>query len=324
MQADRIIISRTDGIGDVILTLPLCGALKQLLPGCKIAFLGRSYTQEIIAGCEHVDEFLNWDEVKNNGDLLSRWNADTIFHVFPRKEVLKLAKKAGIANRIGTLRRWSSIGLINKPLFYSRKKSKLHEAQLNLKMLAALVLKSTWQLNEIEHLYGFNAKTPLTDDWTISERSIVLHPLSHGSALEWPIENYADLANLLLEAGFQVAISGTQKERDTMADKMPWSHPNLIDLGGKLSLDELLSYLKQSKAVVAASTGPLHMGAALGIGALGLYSPKRPIFPTRWAPIGPKAGYLVSEQHPESGQLPFSAALVFKSLMELLDEETSN
>lgn len=271
-----------------------------------------------------MDEFLNWDEVKDNPDLLSRWNADTIFHVFPRKEVLRLAKKAGIANRIGTLRRWSAIGLINKPLFYSRKKSNLHEAQLNLKMLSSLGLKSNFGLSEIEALYGFKAQIQLSSNWAVKEKTIVLHPLSHGSALEWPIGKYAELAALLLEKGYRVAVSGTQKERDSMGASMPWSHPNLIDLGGKLSLGELLSYLNEAKAVVAASTGPLHMGAALGIGALGLYSPKRPIFPTRWAPIGPKAGYLVSEEHPENGQLPFSATLVFKSLMALLDEETSN
>ena len=324
MQANRIIISRTDGIGDVILTLPLCGALKQLLPQCKIGFLGRSYTQEIISGCKHVDEFLDWDKVKDNMHLLSQWNADTIFHVFPRKEILKLAKKAKIPSRIGTMRRWSAIGLINKPLFFSRKKSQLHEAQLNLKMLSVLGLKSSWSLSEIPLLYGFTSQEKLKAEWVIKDRTVVLHPMSHGSAIEWPIEKYSELASLLLNDGFQVAISGTQKERDAIGTAMNWSHPKLIDLGGQLSLGELLTYLGHSKAVVAASTGPLHMGAALGIRALGLYSPKRPIFPTRWAPLGTKAGYLVSESHPLDGKLPFSVDKVFTSLMELLDEETSN
>ena len=57
----KIIISRTDAIGDVILTLPMCGLIKKYYPNVKIIFLGRSYTQAIIEHCEHVDEFINAD-----------------------------------------------------------------------------------------------------------------------------------------------------------------------------------------------------------------------------------------------------------------------
>jgi ADP-heptose:LPS heptosyltransferase len=46
---------------------------------------------------------------------------------------------------------------------------------------------------------------------------------------------------------------------------------------------------------VAASTGPLHLAAALGVRTIGLYSMRRPIFPARWAPIGPRAHALVHD-----------------------------
>ena len=36
----RIILSRTDSIGDVVLTLPMAAALKQSFPGCTVVFLG--------------------------------------------------------------------------------------------------------------------------------------------------------------------------------------------------------------------------------------------------------------------------------------------
>ena len=62
---ENIIISRIDGIGDVVLTLPVAGLLKKLKPNSKIFFLGRSYTKAIIDSCEHIDVFLNWDEIIN-------------------------------------------------------------------------------------------------------------------------------------------------------------------------------------------------------------------------------------------------------------------
>ena len=45
--------------------------------------------------------------------------------------------------------------------------------------------------------------------------------------------------------------------------------------------------------MIAASTGPLHIAAALGKKAIGLFAPMRPIHPGRWKPIGKQANYLV-------------------------------
>jgi ADP-heptose:LPS heptosyltransferase len=44
----KIVISRTDSIGDVVLTLPLAGILKEKYPKAKIIFLGNTYTKPII------------------------------------------------------------------------------------------------------------------------------------------------------------------------------------------------------------------------------------------------------------------------------------
>jgi ADP-heptose:LPS heptosyltransferase len=48
--------------------------------------------------------------------------------------------------------------------------------------------------------------------------------------------------------------------------------------------------------LVSASTGPLHIAAALRKYALGLYPPIKPIHPGRWAPLGNKAEYLVLDK----------------------------
>ena len=65
MKSKKILISRTDSIGDVVLTLPLAGYLKQNYPGVKLGFLGRNYTQPIVKLATGVDEFFSWDEVAN-------------------------------------------------------------------------------------------------------------------------------------------------------------------------------------------------------------------------------------------------------------------
>jgi ADP-heptose:LPS heptosyltransferase len=44
----RILISRTDAIGDVCLTLPACRALKAAFPTAKLTYLCKAYTKEVV------------------------------------------------------------------------------------------------------------------------------------------------------------------------------------------------------------------------------------------------------------------------------------
>ncbi|HRN42983.1 MAG TPA: hypothetical protein PK649_13060, partial [Vicingus sp.] len=90
MKNKTIIISRTDSIGDVVLTLPMAGLIKKFYPKSKIIFLGKTYTQPVIALSKHVNEFINWDELQklpNKVEALKSYKAEVFIHVFPNKEV---------------------------------------------------------------------------------------------------------------------------------------------------------------------------------------------------------------------------------------------
>jgi len=311
----RIIISRTDNLGDVILTLPMAGILKKEIPGCYILFLGKKYTKPLIDACEYVDEFLDWDELRqrmedggwrmDNGKL----RADVILHVFPVKDIQKIAKAAKIPVRIGTSHRWFSWLYCNKLVHYSRKKSTLHEAQLNLKLLEPLGITKEFTLSEIPSYYGLTKLTSsrvdeltspsayqLISSSTQTVFNLILHPKSKGSAREWGLDNFSGLIDLLPEDKFRIFITGTKEEGDLMKDFLYQYRNRVTDMTGKLSLAELFSFINSCDGLVAASTGPLHIAAALGKRAVGIYAPMRPIFPQRWAPLGENATYLVLDK----------------------------
>jgi heptosyltransferase-3 len=63
-----------------------------------------------------------------------------------------------------------------------------------------------------------------------------------------------------------------------------------------LALPEFIAFIAAADGLVAGSTGPLHLAAALGRHALGLYPPIRPMHPGRWGPLGPHAEYLVFDR----------------------------
>jgi heptosyltransferase III len=303
MKGNVFIISRTDAIGDVVLTLPVAGVLKSLYPQSVIYFLGRSYTEEVVKACVHVDRFLDWDEWKKLPDgaavaAMSATGADTIIHVFPDRRIAKLAKQARIRQRIGTTNRLYHWFTCNRLVRLSRRHSPLHEAQLNLMLLVPLGAKAVYTTQEIEDYYGLTRLSPLSPDIAglpdPGRFNLVLHPKSRGSAREWGLDNFRQLIRLLPQDHFKIFITGTAAEGELVRPLFT-EFPFLTDLTGRLSLGELMTFLSETDGLAAASTGPLHLAAALGIAALGIYPPIRPMHPGRWAPIGPGAKVFVKE-----------------------------
>ena len=74
-------------------------------------------------------------------------------------------------------------------------------------------------------------------------------------------------------------------------------HSDVVDLTGRMSLTDFIAFINACNGLVAASTGPLHVAAALGKNVIGLFAPMKPIHPSRWAPVGVKASYLVIDKN---------------------------
>lgn len=301
----RLIISRTDGIGDVILTLPVAGLIKKLHPDVKIWFVGRSYTAPVIAACEHIDQFINWDDisrhtVKNRLEYFKSLQADAIVHIFPNKELAKISYQCRIPLRIGTSHRFQHWLYCNSLISVGRKKSSLHESQLNTQLLRPLGIKTTPSLDELKNLMGFNKPDTLEDKYAQlldpTRFNLILHPKSKGSAREWGLDNFSDLIRLLPVERYKIFISGSSEDSMTLRKQLEQWGNSVTDITGKMPLAQFIAFVGKSDGFVAASTGPLHIAAALGKITVGLYAPMRPIHPGRWAPLGPQSVYLVMEK----------------------------
>ncbi|MFD0795803.1 glycosyltransferase family 9 protein [Mucilaginibacter litoreus] len=299
----HILISRTDAIGDVMLTLPAAGYLKKLFPQSKISFLGRDYTAPVIKDCSAVDEFISYDEIKALPDAeqitcFKKKKIEAIVHVFPNKHVAQLAKKAGVKLRIGTTNRLYHWLTCNKLVKLSRKKSDLHEAQLNLILLKPLGLGQVPDLASVNQHYFFQdpGKLPAEVGQLLSEQkfNLVIHPKSHGSGAEWGLDKFSALINLLPPQRFNIIVTGSEKEMVYLADWLKKLPAHVVNLTGRLTLTELISLIFQTDGLIASGTGPLHIAAAAGINTLGLFPSVRPIHPGRWAPVGEKATYIES------------------------------
>lgn len=123
----------------------------------------------------------------------------------------------------------------------------------------------------------------------IKKFNLILHPFSNASAREWPLKSYTDLIDQLDKNRFNLFVTGLKpqsKDHEIWLTNLPQQINNLT---GKLSLDELIALIHAADGLLACSTGPLHIAAALNKYALGLYPPIRPMHAGRWGALGSKA-----------------------------------
>ncbi len=318
LYLENILISRTDSIGDVVLTLPLVGILKENFPHATIYFLGRGYTKDIIEACEHVDRFLDWElwQKKGKRELLffiKKFSLDLVIHAFPRLSIARIFSQAHVPLRVGTARRYYHWLYCNFRPNFTRRQSELHEAELNTKLILPFIRKQSnfekkYILKKLPSYYGLSKKNLNTKFPSVysqihkeffysqSEKGkcfrLALHPLSQGSSVEWPLKNYAKLIEILPQDRFSIFLTGTEEEGRCFRPNLP-SQENVHDISGRLSLREFLICLSNMDGLLASSTGPLHLAAALDIHAIGLYSPRRPTHPGRWGPLGKHAHFFV-------------------------------
>jgi len=293
----NVIISRTDSIGDVVLCLPVAAVLKQRFPNMIIGFLGTSYTKTIIECCPYIDVFIDQDDFLTKPVTLLGEKPECILHILPRSTLAKRAKQLGIPSRIGTVNRLYHWFYCNRWVRLSRKSSPLHEAQLNLQLLQPLGIKDKFSLSEIADLIVMSNLPALPSAYAKllnpDKFKLILHPKSRGSAREWSIDHYITLINLLDTDKYQIFISGTQNEKADLQPLLDVVGHRVTDISGLMNLAEFIAFIAACDGLVACSTGPLHIAAALQKHAIGIYPPMKPIHPGRWQPIGKQAKVFV-------------------------------
>ena len=303
MHIDKILICRTDNIGDVVLSLPMLALLKQHWPDCHISMLTRAYTKSIIDACPLIDSWINWDLLQKDPaaqQLLRAQNFTVAIQAHANcHAVTKLIYKAKIPMRIGRGRHLAKRLYLSHRLESARRTANLHEAQLNVGLLQPLGIECQLpaaQLYQLMPLSPAPLPSQLQNLLDPNRFKLVLHPFSNGSAREWPLKKFMALSAALNPQHYQIIITGSTAEAKKLASA-PWhNQSNLTNLCGKINLMQLLSLLQNVNGIVTNSTGPLHMAAALGCNSLGLFPKSKGIGMQRWHPIGCNAQALATNR----------------------------
>jgi heptosyltransferase-3 len=292
---DRILVSRSDRLGDLILALPFVETIKLRYPECRVDVLASLYASPVLENNPRIDgiiRVLNDQLLRNKRykkEILSnlkRNEYSVVVVLYPDRHVSHLFYKAGIPVRIGTAGRFHSV-LFSHHLFHSRKANRKHEYEYNLDFLDFFRDGETVSVPRV-HPTDKELKNArrILSDVDVTGSFVVLHPGSGGSAEPWPLERFVELYAVLAGRGFQVVITGSEEEGAQIRQISDRLGTPVKTITGETDLRTLAALLSLATVVVANSTGPLHLAVAVRTNVVGLYPGKRIMSPVRWGPLG--------------------------------------
>jgi ADP-heptose:LPS heptosyltransferase len=94
---------------------------------------------------------------------------------------------------------------------------------------------------------------------------------AHGGAKQWPVDRFADIANLLAARGITPAVVGTDADAGAAA-LIRALCPTALDLTGKTDLSALAGLASRAAIAIGGDTGPLHLAGVMGCRTVALFS----------------------------------------------------
>lgn len=305
----RILVVRTDRIGDVVLTTPVLRELRRNYPYSYIAVMVSPYAEDIVKGNPYVDEVIVYDKAggkKNRGGFWSfvarlkkkRFDLAIVLHVKKRTNLITFF--ADIPKRIGYYDKNFGFLLTDK-IPDTRGLGLKHEVDYCLDILRNLGLRV-----EDRQLYMPLRKEALEwADRVLKENAIasndkvaVIHPGASCVSKRWLKERFVVLANKLFEEyKFKVIVAAYGENDVAVADEITENiRHQALNLAGKTSLPQLAAVLKRADIFISNDSGPVHIASALGTAVISIFGRNQAgLSPVRWGPVGEKDKYLHKE-----------------------------
>jgi ADP-heptose:LPS heptosyltransferase len=296
----KIIIFRTDRIGDVVLSIGIAEILKKYFEKLNIktyiTFVVKGYTKPILENNPFIDDIFVIDNLDNKNIAEYIKGYDVSISLFASENAVYPPFYAKIPIRIGPFSKIRSF-LFNFRMSQHRSESIKNEAEYNIDLIKKffdiedLIAYPKIFLKDEEKYFAREFLIKLGIEY--NDKFIIIHPGSGGSSKDFPLESYFRVANVLAKREVKFLISGNEKELNFYKKEFLGNN-NYKNLSEKhffekeLNLREFFSIMNYSKIFISNSTGPLHCASALDVKTISFYPKLKTCSSTRWGVFNSK------------------------------------
>jgi len=312
----KILINRTDAIGDTLLSQPLAHQLKKNYPDATIAFIIHPRCADLFEHHPFVDSCFTFDSklsfvrrMNRARAILNEFQPTHYFFMGGDRLLNWMAALFRVPFRGGLKSKWSTFFLLNKGVRQQRSIVAMHESEYNLDLLRPLKIQYKVEdlasLGPVIHLTEDEKKEALAHFYERLEKEgkktgpqlLFIHPGMTGHTLNWPSRNYGRLITRLernFPGKFLFIVSHTQADEpflQGLRDHLKYSneavpHERLVFFdGGLRGMRHYMNVLSHASLFIGPSTGTTHIANILGVKTIALFSPIKVQSSLRWGPF---------------------------------------
>ncbi len=303
----RILVVRTDRIGDLVLATPLIRALRKSFPQAYLAALVSPYTRDVLLHNPYLDEIIVDDpEIEHQGVRgfwaqaanLRRHRFDTALLLLPTERLAWMLLAAGIKTRVSVGLKLYEVLTFMKTVSRHKYHPLRHEADYCLDLGRAIGAESDDLTPEIvvsqeerargrEILYrqGYPRLNGLS-----SPKFIIIHPGTGKSSPNWKVDHYVTLARqCLTDPNLWIVLTGGAGEKELAQPFCGLNSRRVVNLIGRLSIRDTIGVISSASLLISASTGPMHLAAGLGVPTLSMFCRMDACSSQLWGALGNRA-----------------------------------
>ncbi|MBN3039022.1 MAG: lipopolysaccharide heptosyltransferase II [Candidatus Omnitrophica bacterium] len=293
----KILVVRTDRMGDVLLNVPAIRALKASFKA-TIVMLADAGLKDLLQGIEEIDAILPFEEGKWHKSI--SWRLSLLRQIRqerfslavmlnPSRRFHILSYMARIPLRLGYDRKWSF--LLTHKIKDNKYEGKKHEVEYNLDLVRSIgadtddkKININIDKEDARFVQGLLEKNAIGD----KDPLVAIQPNSSNPAKCWPRENFAQVADELYQRfSTQVAIIGAGEDRGSAIKLISLTKHQPINLCGNLTLRQLAAFLRRCTLLISNDSGPVHIAAAVNTATCVIFGRNIPgVSPRRWGPWG--------------------------------------
>lgn len=300
VRSKKILITKFWGIGSIVLTSPTLKAVREKFPDAKITFLTLERNKGLYEDSGLFDEILYF-KLKNIGDVFLNFF----------KTVLKLRKqKFDLAIDLDVFQMFTplllslsnvevaighDVGKIGKALLYDRRvmynnKQHISDSFFDLARLLGIenkppLVKIPVSKSDKKYINNILEEKKVKKSDKIIGLNI--NASDFGTARRWSCQNFAELADRLIEK-FRVKIIfiGARFDKELVEKTVNLMHnKNIINLAGKTTIKQLAYLIQKFNLFITNDSGPMHIAVAMDTPLIDFFGPETPLI---YGPLGKK------------------------------------
>ncbi|CAI2533192.1 ADP-heptose--LPS heptosyltransferase RfaF [Serratia plymuthica] len=293
----KILVIGPSWVGDMMMSQSLYRTLKAEHPTAEIDVMAPAWCRPLLARMSEVNQALSMPlghgalalgERRRLGRALRANGYDRayvlpnsfksalvpFFAQVPQRTGWRGEMRYGLLNDIRVLDKTAFPLMVQRYVALAYDKQRIHRAEdLPQPLLWPQLQVSDEEIAETTAAFNLTGSRPIIGFCPGAE---------FGPAKRWPHYHYAQLAQMLIDQGYQIALFGSAKDHEAgeqiRAALDDDARVFCMNLAGETQLEQAVILLASCQAVVSNDSGLMHVAAALNKPLIALYGPSSPDF----------------------------------------------